>query len=165
MENTIDLATCRSEARSFRQQFSSVMLATTSADGIPEASYAPVFFDDQERPCIYVSELAQHGKNLLQNPIASLLFIEDEKAARNLFARRRITLRCEAEEIQPDSPAGSELLDRFEARFGRTAALLRTLGDFHLIRFRVVDGCYVRGFGQAYTIADASLKIPPLTDR
>ena len=163
MPETEDLTGLRNEARSFRDSFSSLVLATCSAEGVPDASYAPFILDESENPCLFISRLARHTQNLLANPSASALFIEDESSARNLFGRRRLTLQCNALEVPRESGPGLTLLDQFEARFGKTAALLRTLGDFHLFRLEVVSGSYVRGFAQAYDLTGASLDIarPP----
>jgi len=159
---TPDHAGLRQEARAFRDHFRSVVLATSSADGQPDASYAPVVFDEQETPHVYISELAQHTRNLLENPRASLLFIADESDTRNLFGRQRLTLHCEARRIDPADPQATLLLDQFEHSFGKTVQLLRSLGDFHLFAFEVRAGTYVRGFAQAWEIADASLNIVKL---
>ncbi len=154
-----DLDGLQREARSFRAARQTLLLATSAPDGVPDASYAPFILDDAENPCIFISRLARHTQNLLANPRVSVMLIEDESTARNLFGRKRLTFDCNAVEIPRDSEQGNELLDRFEARFGKTIALLRTLGDFHLFRLEVISGGYVRGFGQAWDLADASLNI------
>ena len=121
-----------------------------------------MLFDNHETPCVYISELAQHTRNLLENPRASLLFIADESDTRNLFGRQRLTLNCQARQISPSDPQADQLLDQFERSFGKTVGLLRSLGDFHLFAFEVHSGAYVRGFAQAWEIADASLNIVKL---
>jgi putative heme iron utilization protein len=159
MPKELDFAELQQEARLFRNQFQTVILSTSSSDSTSVASYAPFVLDDSDTPYIFVSRLAQHTQNLLIKPSLSLLFIADEKTAKNLFARQRLTLQCQAKEILRDSEVGIDILEQFKKTFGKMATLLQSLGDFHLFRLEVSAGNYIRGFGQAYSIADASLSI------
>ena len=159
MPTELDPAGLQKEARSFRTSFKTLVLSTASPDGVPDASYAPFVLDDSETAHVFISRLAQHTQNILANPQVSILFIGDEKSAKNPFNRQRLTLQCTARELPRTSPSSSEILDSFEQNFGKTVALLKGLGDFHLFRLEVSSGSYVRGFAQAYQIADASLKI------
>ena len=63
------------EVISFRRNFKSVVLATVSPEGVPDASYTPYILDDNGNILIFISELAQHTKNLISSPVASLLWI------------------------------------------------------------------------------------------
>ena len=147
-------------ARAFRDRFDTVLLATASAQGIPEISYAPYLLDEAECICIYVSELAAHTGNLVRQPRASLMFIADEKESRNPFARERLVLHCRAEAVTGEAAAA--ILQGMEDKFGRTVELLRSLPDFHLFRFHVEEGSYVRGFGQAWALEGNGLAIREL---
>lgn len=140
----------------FIDGFNSLILSTCNSDAVPEASYAP-FIRDGNTFCIFVSELAVHTRNLLNNPQASLLFIEDEDKTRNLFARRRATITVKAEEIHRKSAEAERLLDKMEAVLGNTVQLLRGLGDFHLFVFHPVEASYTEGFGKAYRLTGNSL--------
>lgn len=148
------------EARAFRDRFRTLMLATCTPDGKPEASLAPFLLDDQERPCVYLSELAAHTANLLANPRASLLFAGDEAEARNPFARQRLTLHCRALELQGEK--AEKILNEMEKAFGETVALLRALPDFHLFAFEVEEGSYIKGFGQAWALEGNRLDVSGL---
>ena len=147
------------EAVGLRAGLDSVILSTSAPDGTPDAGYAPCILDDQQRCHVLVSRLAQHTKNLLAHPVASLMWIESAEAARNPFARRRLIVRCDALEIEPDSDEWNSLIDRMEQRHGNTVSLLTSLGDFMLIRFEVRDGNYVRGFGQAWAVSGNALSV------
>ena len=149
------------EYQQFIAGFNSVILATASLtdDGTaePEASYAPVL---QQDDCfyIYVSALALHTRNLLQHKTASLLFIEDEAQAQNLFARRRATLQVSAQEIARGSEQWQQLLQAMEDKHGKMVSLLRTLTDFHLLKLTPVSGGYTAGFGKAYRLVGEGLR-------
>lgn len=153
------------EAASFRDGFLTVLLATVSPQGQPDASYAPCVVDDTQAVYVFISELAQHTKNLLAVPQASLLFIADETGSKNIFARRRLSLNCTAEVLPRDHSQWNHLLAQFEDKFGNTINLLKTLPDFHLIRFSAGQGNYVRGFAQAYTLSGNQLEIHSLRTR
>lgn len=134
-----------------------VQLATVDAQGEPDASYAPCL-QRQGRFYLFVSELAVHTRNLLHHPSASLLFIEDEQRSRNLFARKRLILRCAAEELSRDGVEADSILQGFRDTFGDTVELLESLPDFHLFELRPESGSFVKGFGQAWLV-DAGLRL------
>lgn len=133
------------------QQVSSVQLATLSATGEPEISYTP-YVRHGECFFLFISRLARHTGNLLNNPAVSLLLIQDESAAKNIFARKRLSLSGKGEVIPSIDPLHSEVLNAFEQLHGPTVALLRTLPDFLLFRIHVHSGSYVQGFGQAFEL-------------
>lgn len=127
----------------------SVQLATLGSEGFPQISATPYL---QCAGCFYVfvSRLAPHTANLMERKQASLLLIEDEHAAKNVFARRRLIVECLAESLERQDPEWECLLDRFEAERGPTVAVLRQLPDFLWIKLRPLRGSYIEGFGQAY---------------
>ena len=147
------------EANAFLERFKTLLLATVSEDGRPDCSYAPFLRDEQGYLYIFVSELAQHTKNLLTNPRASLMFTAAEADSKNLFARQRLTLETEATYIPRENPDWPTILDKLEARFGNTIELLKSLPDFHLIRFEVITGNYVQGFAKAYALTGPELEV------
>ena len=145
-------------ANQFRAQFKTVLMATVSDQQSADASYAPFFLDDQSRTCVFISSLAKHTQNLINQPQASLLWIEDEQKATNIFARERLTLDCSAIIIARESAEWETLLNQFEQSHGETIALLKTLQDFQLFRFEARKGLYVRGFGEAYPVSGNQLE-------
>ncbi|MGF1546242.1 MAG: HugZ family protein [Thiotrichales bacterium] len=152
----------QTEAQAFRAGFKTVLLATSGPDGAPEASYSPFVLDDAEDILLFVSDLAQHTRNLRANPRASLMFIANESDTTNLFARQRLILACSAEFIPRDPADWPVRLALFEQKFGKMMGLLKSLPDFHLVRLRVDYGNYVRGFAQAYALAGKALEVQHL---
>jgi putative heme iron utilization protein len=128
-----------------------LLLSTVSANGIPDISYAPFVRDHAGVFYIYVSEMACHTKNLLNNPRASLLFIRSESESPNLFARERAVLRCSVKEISRDDAIYAERIKALQDKFGEVVSVLRSLSDFHLFALRLENGRYVVGFGRAFT--------------
>jgi len=151
-----DLDAVRAEVAAFPERFQSLLLATASETGEPLASYAPYLRDGADF-CVYLSELAAHTANLAARGRASVLFIEDETASSNLFARRRLTCQCAVVEVARDDPEYDALLDRFAARHGKLVDVLRGLADFHLYRLRPESAVFVSGFGRAYAVEGEGL--------
>ena len=160
-----DLPAILAEARAFHEGFATLMLATVSACGDPVASYAPYVVDNEGCFHVYISELAAHTANLAANGKASVLFIEDEGQATQLFARKRLTCACLAEEVERDSPLFLDVMSRFEHRHGNIIGVLRGLRDFHLFRLRPTRATYVRGFGEAFELDGEALSIRPVNER
>ncbi|MFQ5938408.1 MAG: HugZ family protein, partial [Acidiferrobacterales bacterium] len=152
-----DSAQLAEEASRLFGRFKTLLMATASAEGIPEASYAPFVRLDDNCFYVYVSALSRHTANLNANPALSVLFIEDERDANQLFARARLTFDCRAELVTRESTAWTEIMDVLEEKFGNVIELIRPLQDFKLFRIRPENGIYVKGFAQAYRITGPEL--------
>ena len=134
------------------QSQQSLLLATVTAQGKPESSYAPYVRDEKGAFYIFVSELATHTKNMLQSGCASILFIQPEEQTNNFFARKRVVFDCSISEVQQQDGLYHQQLATMQEKFGETIELLRSLPDFHLLALTPVNGKYVAGFGKAYSI-------------
>ncbi len=136
-----------------------LLLSTASTNGVPDISYAPFVRDDAGVFYIYVSEMACHTVNLLNNPQASILFIRPESESPNLFARERAVLSCSVTEIIRDDAIYADRIQALQDKFGEVVSVLRSLSDFHLFALRPENGRYVIGFGHAFSInvSDGSL--------
>ena len=77
-----------------------------SMPGFPFGSVVPYCLDDQGRPLILISRIAQHTHNLQKDPKCSLLV--GERGAEDVQAVGRITLLAEAEKLT-DSAAIEEI--------------------------------------------------------
>ncbi|MCK9635180.1 MAG: pyridoxamine 5'-phosphate oxidase family protein [Methylobacter tundripaludum] len=137
-----------------------LLLSTASANGGPDISYAPFVRDDEGVFYIYVSEMACHTVNLMNNPQASILFIRSESESPNLFARERVVLSCSVMEISRDDAIYAERIQALQDKFGEVISVLSSLSDFHLFALRPENGRYVIGFGRAFSINmnDGSLR-------
>jgi heme oxygenase (biliverdin-IX-beta and delta-forming) len=129
-----------------------LLLSTASTNGVPDISYAPFARDHAGVFYIYVSDMACHTVNLLNNPQASILFIRPEAASSNLFARERAVLSCSVKEISREDEIYAKKMQALQDKFGEVVSVLRSLSDFHLFALRPESGRYVTGFGRAFTI-------------
>lgn len=154
---SIDIGKITAEYKAFRSGFQTLVLGTLEED-LPQVSYSP-FVEHDGALYIYVSELAAHTRQVLSAGRCAVLLVEDEQASRNLFARRRISYQCRANEVSQQSETGQQVLAGMRARFGNIMEVLMTLQDFHLIRLEIEKGAYVAGFGKAFTVyADGTLE-------
>ncbi len=134
------------------QDQQTLLLSTVSIRGEPECSYAPYVRDEYGLFYIFVSELASHAQNMLQTQRASIMFIQNEKNANNIFARERVIFNCSINEIQKQDEKYPIYLDRMSDELGETMSLLRSLPDFHLLQLTADKGRFIAGFGQAFNI-------------
>ena len=137
-----------------------LLLSTASAVGVPDISYAHFVRGHAGLFYIFVSEMADHTANLLNNPQASILFIRPESECRNLFARERAVLSCSVKEIRREDEIFIDRLQALQDKFGEVVNVLRSLSDFHLFALHPESGRFVIGFGRAFTINvnDGSLR-------
>jgi len=142
-----------------------LLLSTASQESVPDISYAPYVRDQQGNFYIYVSELAAHTRNLLSNPLASVLFIRPETDSANLFARERVIFRCSVDRVMRDDEIYSSTLKALRDKFGDVVSVLSSLPDFHLFSLEPTHGLYIVGFGQAYTINLSDNSLAPVIPR
>ena len=147
-----DWAKIQSDYEDFHQQFASIIIATVSDQGIPNASYAPFVMDELKNIYIYVSGLSIHTINIESRPDVSVLFIEDEGKSPNIFARRRLNFDCRASLLERESIKWQEVVDQFQARFGTIIEVMKGLADFRVFQLTPTGGRFVIGFGAAYHI-------------
>jgi heme iron utilization protein len=145
------------EAGVFLSAFRSLMMATVSADGIPDASYAPFVRIDDNAFYLNLSELSAHTGNLLSTPRASIMFLQAEHDTKQLFARKRLSFDVDASIVERDSQRWQQVMDIFAVKFGDIIDLIRPLQDFKLFRLQPRSGVYVRGFAQAYPLQGDAL--------
>ena len=139
-----------------RQQ--SVILGTVNSQGVPDASYAPAIHDADGSFLVYVSALSKHSSALKAGRKASLMVIEDEAAASQLFARKRATYTCTPVLIPRDTDPFDAVLDRMQTELGEVVAVLRNMVDFDLFRLRPEEGRLVVGFGRAFRMLGEGMR-------
>lgn len=147
----------QAEYEKFPQEFASIIISTVNSQGIPNASYTPLVMDEAKNIYIYVSGLSSHTTNIQNHPFVSVLFIEDEAKADNIFARRRLSFDCTASLITRETEQWHQIVDNFQERFGDIIEMLRSLPDFRIFKLTPSQGRFVIGFGAAYNISGDNL--------
>jgi len=138
--------------QAFPRQFGSVILGTASAEGIPQASYAPCIVDGDRNIYIFVSGLSAHTQNLSSTNRASVLFIEDEAKTTQLFARKRLSYDCSGTLLARGSEQWDAIAQQFAERFGKIVDVMIGLPDFRIFQLKPSSGRFVMGFGAAYDV-------------
>ena len=116
----------------------------------PEDSPALTALDEAGAPLLYISNLAQHTRNLAADPRASLLF-DGTAGLADPLTGSRVTVLGVLEPV-----ADEALRDAYVARHP-SAATYRAFSDFSLWRMRVRRAHLVAGFGQIQWIAGEDL--------
>ncbi|HSQ87876.1 pyridoxamine 5'-phosphate oxidase family protein [Romboutsia sp.] len=98
---------------------------------------------------IYISKIAKHYDNLLINPKISVMIIEDEKDAKTVFDRKRISLKCIANKIEHESKDIFKLFD--ESHGAKMMKILKTM-DFDIFELEILNGRFIAGFSKVFDI-------------
>jgi putative heme iron utilization protein len=146
-----DLGEAQAELAAFLASRRSLVLGTLGEDGRVELSVAP-FVPHGDGFAVFLSDLAPHTGNLRRTELAEVLLLEDEAAARQPFARTRVSLTCRAGMLNREGVQGRAVLQAMEASFGGIVPLLRSLPDFHLFVLTPGGGRFVAGFGRAFRL-------------
>ncbi len=139
------------------QDMRSLQLSTVGPDGMPHASYTPYLHRAPNSFYVFVSQLAAHTRHLLASEAVSMMIIADEQSTSEIFARTRVSYQCTAKRIESDNHDYKLVLDEYQQRHGKMAALLRQLPDFVLFRLIPISGQFVMGFGKAYALTGEDL--------
>lgn len=131
------------------------VLSTLSVkhEGWPFGSATPYALTANGEPLIFVSSLAEHTRNMMNDPRVSL-FIQDTATNANPQAIARATLLGLVEAVHENEleDAAKLYLQRFPE-----AAQNFQLGDFHLLKIVVQNVRYIGGFGEMFWIQGESL--------
>ena len=128
-------------------------LATiASGSSYPYASLITTATEASGAPIFLISGLAQHTKNLAENPRASILF-DGTGAAGDPLQGARVTLWGRAEKVVDEA-----VRRRFLARHPE-AAFYADFPDFAFWRLRVEGAHYIGGFGRIVDFAPEELLV------
>jgi len=114
---------------------------STHIPGYPYASVLPFVPDARHAPLFLISTLAEHTKNLLADPRASLLVLHAE--GDDVLSGARLTVVGDVAPVPPDDA----VLERY-LRYQPAAAHYLALGDFTLFRLTPRRLRLIAGFGK-----------------
>src|SRR5690606_36618789 len=101
----------------------SLILATLNENGTPASGYAP-FVQTEGGFQILVSYMAKHTRNLRDRKSVSLMVILDESAVKQIYARDRLTMECEAVLVEPESEFFARSVKALEEKHGNIVKML-----------------------------------------
>lgn len=114
--------------------------------GYPFGSVSPYFLDSAGRAIFYISDIAQHAKNLSHDTRMSLtVFTQKEQGDQN--AHGRVTLVGDAAKVSDDEQ------DALKAQYVRmypAAKQYEEAHDFHIWRMDIARVRYIGGFGKIF---------------
>lgn len=143
------------EARTLIRTARSGSIATIEpGTGWPIATRVGVSTDFDGAPIILTSKLAAHTRALLDDPRCSLLIGYPGKG--DPLAHARVTIACEAREVERDSDEHVRLDTRY-LMHQQKAKLYSGLGDFRYFRLEPKSASYNAGFGRAYALTRENL--------
>jgi putative heme iron utilization protein len=122
-------------------------------DGAPYASLVLVAVDLDASPLLFLSDLAQHSRNIAADPRLALLF-DGTIGLDDPLAGARLSVLGKAE-----PSTDRRLLARYAARHPKSR-LYAGFGDFRLYRVAVERAHLVAGFGRIEWIAGSALLYP-----
>jgi len=142
------------DARALVRKALKASLASIAAgSGYPYASLITVATAVSGAPILLISGLAQHARNLLADPRASILF-DGTSAEGDPLQGARVTLYGRAEKVADEGARR-----RFLARHPE-AAFYADFPDFAFWQLEVEGAHYIGGFGRIVDLAPAELLVP-----
>lgn len=124
--------------------------------GYPMVSRVTVACAADGTPLLLLSQLSAHTQALSSDPRCSLLL--GEPGSGDPLAHPRITVFGQAQPVARDAPEHAQLRGRFLARHPK-AAFYADFGDFGFWRLVAYGANMNAGFGRAYLIEQAPLKV------
>jgi putative heme iron utilization protein len=123
--------------------------------GFPFGSVVPYCLDEQGRPLILISRIAQHTHNLQKDPKCSLLV--GEREADDVQAVGRLTYLAEAEKLEE---AAIEAAAERYYRYFPESANYHKAHDFDFWVLKPVRHRYIGGFGAIHWVDQLTLANP-----
>ena len=131
------------------------ILSTHSHDvpGYPFGSVMPYCLDGEGQPVILISRIAQHTRNIQNNPKVSL--IVSESGINDVHQGGRLTWMGDAEKISDTQPVAH----RYYSFFPQSRNYHKT-HDFDFYRINLVRARFIGGFGEIFWVKNDLLKQP-----
>lgn len=124
-------------------------LGTLSATGAPFVSLVNIAPLDSRHVIMLLSGLAQHTRNLRDDPRTSLLIVGPVEPQTDALSAHRVTLSGRTSIVKKDH---DDLERQCMLQRHPSAAMYAELGDFSIYRFEIIEAHLVAGFGQIRTV-------------
>lgn len=140
-----DMKEIQEKLHHFSHHFKSVVLASMTNEDLPYTSYVP-FIKHENHYYLIMSKAAKHYQNISLHHEISIMFIEDEKEAENIFFRKRLSYAVSVTfDVDP------LVKDGFVKKFGEFVNRL-FLMDFVMAKCVIKEGQFIIGPGKAYLV-------------
>ena len=131
-----------------QEKFGVLSTLSLKHDGWPFGSVTPYAISASGDPIILVSSLAEHTKNMMNDPRVSL-FIQDTTTNANPQSIARATLLGIVEAVNENEV--EDAAQRYQSRFPEAAQNFQ-LGGFSLLKIGVKQVRYIGGFGEMFWV-------------
>lgn len=124
-----------------------LIISSLDNDNKPRISYSPYVLEG-DKFYIYISKIAEHYHNIVNNPEISIMIIEDEQDVDITFARERVSFTGKARILKENE----EIIEKFSKRQGKSIMDMLVSLDFDVFEIEVIEGRLVKGFGKAFDV-------------
>ena len=132
------------------QYFGVLSTYSVEVEGFPFGSVTPYSLSDTYNPLIYISNIAQHTKNILNDNRVALTILEPGQAAyQDPQKHGRVTVIGKAMAVTDSEESASELLQHYFQRFPESESYKYAHG-FQLFRIDPIRIRYIGGFGKIF---------------
>ncbi|MFT6876708.1 MAG: putative heme iron utilization protein [Granulosicoccus sp.] len=145
-----DLTSVRRECIGFVAECDSVLLTTQGSSSDVEIGYTPFVLLNEEF-YLYLGQCSDQSGNLIESGHADLMFIEDELTSPNVFSRRSLRFRCEAN-VVPRGYQYTRTMVAFQEQFGAWMDFMRRIPSYQLFRITPGTGKYINSLAQTFTL-------------
>ena len=140
----------------FSQSFGVLSTLSRDVEGYPFGSVTPYSLDNQGRPVILISTIAQHTKNIVENNKVSLTVLANVPEG-DPQAGGRLTYLADAERVS--GKAAAEVSERHYRYFPNARGYDAT-HDFNFYRLQPKRVRYIGGFGKIYWVGKDQILEP-----
>lgn len=151
----------KEEITNFIKYCKSIHIASINLKNESVCSYAPIIHINDEF-FIYISEIAEHYEGIKYNSNnIEIMFIEDEKHSSNIYARKRVKFKTNAQEIHREDEKFNIIFENFikQNPQDETIKIIKNMQDFHLFQLIFKKGRFVKGFGKTYDINEDNINL------
>ncbi len=148
-------STAAPESRVLLHQVGSGIFSTHSSkwEGYPIGSVIPYSTDQRGRPVVLISTIAEHTKNIKNNPKVALTV--QESPSGNVQAKGRISILGEMHSLAPDA---EECRQRYY-RYFPTSKDYHEAHDFHFYYLSPLTVRYIGGFGKIHWVEGSDFEL------
>jgi heme iron utilization protein len=157
MQNIPDKNEQLPQLRALIRQQRWAALSTVDGKGEPQASMVAYAFNEKAGELyLHLSTLAEHTRNLLEHPLASLVISEPDDGRADPQELARVGLNGSLSVIEKTDPGYGEAKACYLTRLPNAAPRF-DFSDFSLFRLRVEKVRYVGGFARAFSYRGSEL--------
>ena len=146
--NTTIQKKCAARELILQQSFGVLSTISIDVPGYPFGSVTPYCVDDQCRPVIYISHIAQHTRNILADSRVSLTVVENNGGSDDVQAQGRVTCIANARPMDQDEARARERYFRYFP----SARQYDQTHDFAFFRLELVRVRFIGGFGRIHWV-------------